>query len=62
MNDIYIITVSITTKLLSLSRTIYNSPLAYFLGISWYTSLTLTYKNINKTLFEDPLLYFDIII
>ena len=30
MNDIYIITMSITTTLLSLSDTIYNPPLAYF--------------------------------
>ena len=39
---ICIITVPITIPFSSLSRTIHNLPLADFMGISWYKSLTLT--------------------
>ena len=56
---ICIITVPTTMTFSSLSRTLYNPPLADFLGISWYKSLTLTCKKINKNLFKDPLLYSD---
>ena len=49
----------ITMSFSSLSQTIYNPPLADFLGISWYKSLTLTCKKHEQKRFEDPLLCFD---